>query len=143
VGLIDRLSHTDPGIKPVVNLDRADLDAVSATGAGNHINRARVFVNSDPEVPGSAFNFFHLGQGMDPDVFVSLDIHHLGREDAHGAVVGGKRLVELRHMAANRRLPLYQVDDNAMVCEVERSLDAGNPGPDDDNITHVHIPRRA
>ena len=72
-----------------------------------------------------------------------LHIHHFRREDAHGAVVCGKRLVELRHVAADGRLPFYQVHDDTVVCEIERCLDATNPGPDDDNITHGHIPRRA
>ena len=72
VGLVDRLSHPDAGIEPVVDLDRADLDAVAAAGAGIHIDIARVLADGDPEVPGFAFDSFHLGKGMDLDICMSL-----------------------------------------------------------------------
>ena len=143
MGFVDRLSHPDAGIEPVVDLDRADLDAVAAAGAGIHIDIARVLADGDPEVPCFAVDSFHLGKGMDFNICMSLDIDHFRGKDAHGAVVCGKRLVELRHVAADGRFPLYQVDNDSMVCEIESGLDTGNPGPDDDNVIHGHIPRQA
>jgi len=143
VGLVDRFSYPDPGIEPVVDLDRADPDTIAAAGAGIHVNVTRVLGDGDGKVPGFALDTFNLGKGMDPDICVPLHVHHLGGEDAHRAVVRGKRLVELRHVAADGRLPFYQVHDDPVVCEIERCLDAGNPGPDDDNVTHGRIPRRA
>ena len=32
---------------------------------------------------------------------------------------------------------------DAVVCDIESCLDAGNPGPDDDNVIHGHIPRQS
>ena len=49
----------------------------------------------------------------------------LGRDDAHGAVIGGKGLVELGHDPADGGLGLHQVDIKTGIGQVQRGLDAG------------------
>jgi hypothetical protein len=46
-------------------------------------------------------------------------------------------------MAADGRFALNEVDDTAMVCEIQRSLNTGYTGPDDNNITHGYSPWQA
>jgi len=44
---------------------------------------------------------------QDPDVRMARRFHHLRRENARSTVQGGKRLVELGHVAPNRRFALH------------------------------------
>jgi hypothetical protein len=143
VGLVNCFTDTNPGIKPVVDLNWADLDAITTAVASHHIDIAWVFAHRDPEMSFLTFDTHNLGKGMDPDVFMALDIHHFWRENTHGTIVGRKRLVKLRHMAADGRFALNEVDDTAMVCEIQRSLNTGYTGPDDNNITHGYSPWQA
>ncbi len=57
------------------------------------------------------------------------DLDHLGGQDAGGAVEGRERLVELGHVAADRRLALDQVDREAGVGELEGGLIPAMPPP--------------
>ncbi|MBA7713778.1 hypothetical protein ES703_122788 [subsurface metagenome] len=53
----------------------------------------------------SCFPFYTLNFsiGQDLDVGMPADLDQFGREYSHGAVIGGKGLVKLGHMAANGR----------------------------------------
>ena len=57
--------------------------------------------------------------------------HHLRGEDAGRAVERREGLVELGHVAADRRLALDEVDREAGVGDLERGGDAGDPAADD------------
>ncbi|MCX5892332.1 MAG: hypothetical protein NTW80_05045, partial [Deltaproteobacteria bacterium] len=48
-----------------------------------------------------AGNLLHFAQGVQLDVDVPADLDQLGRNNSHGAIVGGKGLVDLRHGAAD------------------------------------------
>jgi hypothetical protein len=39
----------------------------------------------------------YIGEGDKIDVDVPADLDQLGRDNSHGTLVGGKRLVQLRH----------------------------------------------
>jgi len=54
---------------------------------------------------GSCFPFYtvNFSIGQDLDVGMPADLDQFGREYSHGAVIGGKGLVKLGHMAANGR----------------------------------------
>jgi len=51
---------------------------------------------------------------------------HLWGQDTHGAVIGGKGLVQLGHSAPNARVFLNQIDLNAHICKVYGGLNTGN-----------------
>ena len=59
-------------------------------------------------------------------------VDHLRGEDAGRAVERRERLVELGHVAADRRLALDEVDGEAGVGDLERGRDAGDPAADDE-----------
>ena len=58
-------------------------------------------------------------------------LHHLRGQDALRAVERRKRFGELRHVSADRRLPLDEQDVKTTLGDVERRLDPGNPPADD------------
>jgi hypothetical protein len=60
--------------------------------------------------------------------------HHLGREDARGAVEGREGLVEHGHVAADRGPALDEVDLVPGVRDLEGGLDPGDPRPDDERV---------
>jgi len=67
-----------------------------------------------------------LGQGQELDVQVPADLDQLGCQDSHGAVVGGKGLVQLGHGAADGRGPLHEVNKEPGIGHVQRRLHPGN-----------------
>ena len=70
---------------------------------------------------------------------MAVTFDELGRLDAHGAVVGGEGLVELRHFAADGRRSLNQKDLETRGGEIERGLNAGDPATDDHDIAEIAI----
>jgi hypothetical protein len=51
VRLVDRLSHPDSRIKPVINLDRADPNAVSTAITAFFIDIAGILSDGHPKMP--------------------------------------------------------------------------------------------
>ena len=142
VGFVYGFPDAYTGIEPVVDLHRADMDAVFAPVTLALDDVAGVFPDPDAEAPGLAVDRLDLGACVDGDVRVPAHIHHLWREDAHGAVVCGKRLIELSHMPADGGFALDEVHVDVVAGKVERRLDSGDPGADDDNLSHCDTPRR-
>ena len=67
----------------------------------------------------------------DCDVGMGANLDEFRGEDAHCTVIGGERLVQLRHPAADRRLALNEIGLDSHLCEVQSSLNAGDPTSDD------------
>jgi len=55
------------------------------------------------------------------------DPRPVGREYSDGAVIGGKGLVKLGHMAANGRCLVDQVNLKTAVARIERGLNTADP----------------
>ena len=121
------------GVEGVAARDGADGGAVAAAGALVDIDVARVLADDGAEVARLAVHALDIGAGHDLDVGVAARLHQVGREDAHGAVVGGEGLVELRHAPADGRAVLDQVDLEPGRRQVERSLHAADAGADNQN----------
>ena len=58
-------------------------------------------------------------------------VDHLGRQNARRAVKRRERLVDLRHLAADGRLLLDDIDLKAGVRDIERGLNARDAAADD------------
>ena len=58
------------------------------------------------------------------------DVHHLGREDAGGAVKGGEGFIELSHVPTDGWFAFYHIDMVTCIGNLKRSLDAGNTTTD-------------
>ena len=100
--------------------------ASAATRAFRRVNKTRLLLDADREIPRLAFDAFHLTQGENLDVLVPADLDQARRHGAHRAIVGGKSLVELRHDSANGRATLGQIHLDAAVREIEGCLHAAN-----------------
>ena len=96
-----------PGANTLVELaghsHRANLGAISATGALIEVNVARLFSHSDLEAASSPVYALHLCEGKKFDVEMPADLDQFWRDDSHGAIVGGKGLVQLCHDPTNGR----------------------------------------
>ncbi len=76
---------------------RTHLCAVTARGAAGGVNVTWLFPNCDLEIAFRAFNRFYLGTGDQVDVRVPADLDQFGRDNSHGAIVGGEGLVQFAH----------------------------------------------
>ncbi len=68
------------------------------------------------------------------------DLDQFGCQYSHGAVVGGKGLVQLGHMAANGRRFVDQVNLKTRRAKIKRSLNTADPSTDNHNITKIDCP---
>jgi hypothetical protein len=65
------------------------------------------------------------------------DLDQFGREYSHGAVIGGKGFVQLRHMAANGPGFVNQVNLKARRGQIKRGLNTADPTTDDHDISKI------
>jgi hypothetical protein len=65
---------------------------------------------------------------------MSTDIHQLRSQNSEGAIIGGKRFVELRHFAADAGQPLHQVHLESHLGKVQGGLDSRDASSNDKNI---------
>ena len=107
-------------------LHRAVQGAFLAAGTLARIHVAGLLQHRNREVPCLSLNVQHLRVGQEVDVGVAEALDHLGGQDAHGAVVGGKGLVQLRHPAADTGSLLHQVDAKPHVRKVDGCLNPGD-----------------
>ena len=127
VGFVGRGSRGKALVELTRHGDGTDLDAVVAGSALFEIDVPRATADGGPKVPWLTLETQQIGCGQDLDVPVPPGLDQLGRQDAHGAVIGGEGLVQLGHFAANRRGTLNQIDLDIRIGQVQSRLDARNP----------------
>jgi hypothetical protein len=90
-------------IKLIRVFDRAVFYASRTARAFALSNISRLFNQGDLEV--SCFTFYTVNFSIRQDLYIGMpaDLDQFGREYSDGAVIGGKGLVKLGHMAANGR----------------------------------------
>jgi len=76
---------------------RADIDTIAAGGAGIQIDVAGFFVESDVKVTLLPVDGREGGIGVELDVKMPADLDQFGRDNSHGAFVGGKCFIQLSH----------------------------------------------
>ena len=94
------LSQGQPLIVFIRPRYRTYLCAVTTCGAAGGINVTRPFSNRYVKIAFRAFNRFYLGTGDQVDVRVPADLDQFGRDNSHGAIVGGEGLVQFAHHTA-------------------------------------------
>ncbi len=107
-----------PPIKPTGNDHGTDLRALSASRTLSHVDIARFVTERDGEIAGLPFYLGHFSIGHQLNVEVTAGFDQLGTDDAHSAVVRGKRLVELGHPPADGRALFGEVYPEAGVGQV-------------------------
>jgi hypothetical protein len=92
------------------DLDRAVLHTGTATRTFFLFNVSGLLDQGDVEF--TCFSFYPVNFSVGEDLYIGMpaDLDQFGREYSDGAVIGGKGLVKLRHMAANGRRLVDQVN---------------------------------
>jgi len=135
--LIDCRSSDKPLFIIVRDLDGTDLGAIATGLTGFDRDITGLFVDQNFKIPGASLQLIDLCIGQDFNVSVPPCINQFGGHDAHGAVIGGERLVQLSHGPPNAQVLLEEVDLEARFCEVEGGLD-----PSDSSANHKNRSNR-
>jgi hypothetical protein len=101
-----------------------------------------------PNVPGlsnqgypkvSCFSFYTVNFSIRQDFYIGVpaDLDQFGCEYSYGAVIGGKGLVKLGHMAANGRRLVDQINLKTGSGKIKRGLDPADPSTDNHYITEM------
>ena len=136
---VDRLSLRQPRIERVRCPYGTCLLAVATAGALVEVDVAWVLPNPGGEVPRLPLDRFELGERDQLDVLVSPHLDEPRSERAHRAIVRREGLVELRHHAADGRLPLQQIRLESGVGQIQGRLHASDPGTDDEYRTDLVV----
>jgi hypothetical protein len=67
------------------------------------------------------------------------DLDQFGGEDSHGAVIGGKGLVQLGHVAPDARGFLHQINPETRRGQVQRGLDTADSATDNQDIADMFV----
>ena len=124
-------------IKWVRVFDRAVFYAGRTARAFALYNISGLFNQGDFEVPCFSFYTVNFSVGQDLYIGMPADLDQFGREYSDGAVIGGKGLVKLGHMAANGRCLVDQVDLKTSSGKIKRGLNTADPSTDNHHITKI------
>ena len=80
---------------------------------------------------------FSVGQNL--YIGMPADLDQLGCEYSHGAVIGGKGLVKLGHMAANGRCFVHQVNFKTRSAEIKCGLDTADPSTHNHDVSKIIV----
>jgi len=124
--LIDGCASHQALLVIVRDLDRADLCTLTAGLAIFDRYITGLLLNEDFKSSGLAFDFLDSGIGEYFNVPMATCIDQFGGHDAHGAIIGGKGLIQLRHGAPDTKLFFEEIDFQARFGKVEGSLNSPN-----------------
>ena len=77
--------------------DRTGFDATAAPGAAVQIDASGTLLDFHFKIACGPLHRFQIRIGDQFNVQMPADLDQFGRDDSHGAVVGGKGLVQLGH----------------------------------------------
>jgi len=85
----------------------------------------------------SCFSFYTFNVSIRQDFYVGMpaDLDQFGCKYSYGAVIGGKGLVKLGHMAANGRCLVHQINLETRSGKIKRGLDPADPPTENHYIT--------
>jgi hypothetical protein len=96
-------------IEPVGIFHRTIFHTGSTTRAFTFVNVSGFFGQSHVEVTCFPFDFIDFGISQDLNVRMPSNLDELRSEYSDGAVIGGKGLIKLCHVAADGRRFVHQV----------------------------------
>ena len=126
-------------VEPVGQLHRAHLAALAAGGAFFQIDVPGMLRQGHRKIAGLPFHGFDRALSQKLHVQVPPGLHQLGGDYAHGAVIGGKGLVQLGHGAADGRVAVHQVHQVPGIGQIQGGLDSGNAGTDHHYRSFFHF----
>jgi hypothetical protein len=95
---------------------------------------------SDLKVP--CFSLYTLNVSIRQDLYIGMpaDLDQFGRENSYRAVIGGKGLVELGHVAANGGRLVHQINLETRSGKVKRGLHPADPSTDHHHVAKIAAP---
>ncbi len=126
-------------IKLIRVFDRAVFYTGSTTRALALCNISGLFNQGYLEV--SCFSFYTVNFSIGQDLYIGMpaDLDQFGREYSNGAVIGGKGLVKLGHMAANGRCLVDQVNLKTSSGKIKRGLNTADPSTDNHYVSKITV----
>jgi len=126
-------------IKLIGVLGRTICHAGSTTRALILYNVSRLFDQRYAEV--SRFPFYVINFSVCQYLYVGMpaDLDQLGCEYSHRAVIGGKGLVKLGHMAPDARPFLNQVHLKTSIGKIEGCLNTADPSTNDHDVSEITV----
>jgi len=124
-------------IKLIRVFDRAVFYAGRTTRAFALNNISGLFNQGDLEV--SCFPYDTVNFSIRQDLYIGIpaDLDQFGREYSDGAVIGGKGLVKLGHMAANGRCLVDQVNLKTSSGKIKRGLNTADPSTNHHDVSQM------
>ncbi len=117
--------------------DRAVFNAGRTTPAFVLYNISGLLQQGDLELSCFSFYSVHFSVGQNLYIGMPADLDQFGCKDSDGAVVGGKGLVKLGHMAANGRGLVDQVNLKTRTGKIKRGLNTADPSADNHHVSKM------
>jgi len=118
---------------------RADLGTVAAGRAFVGIYVSWILADSYLKIPWRSLYFFDFRAGDKIDVEMPADLDQFGRDDSHGAIICGKRLVQLGHHPADCRGLLHEVNQITGIGQIKRSLHSSDATTNNHDRAHGFV----
>jgi hypothetical protein len=135
------LALSDSSVKHVNGHGRAFFCTRPAAGAQIFVHVAGFPLHANFEIARFATDSLDFAVGEKIDFGMPTDIQQLRRKNSDSAIIGGKRLVELGHPAANAREPFHHMHLDSHFRQVQGSLNPGNPAADNQYVFIHDSPR--
>jgi hypothetical protein len=119
--------------------DRAVFDTGGTARAFALDDISGLFDQGYLEVSSLSFDPVNFRIGQDLYVGMPADLDQFGREYSNGAVIGGKGLVQLRHMAANGRCFVNQVNLETSCGKIKSGLNTADPSADNHDVPKMTV----
>ncbi len=119
--------------------DRAVFDTGRTTRAFALYNISGLFNQGDLEVP--CFSFYTVNFSIRQDLYIGMpaDLDQFGCKYSNGAVIGGKGLVKLGHMAANGRCFVDQVNFKTRSGKIKRGLNTADSSAHNHYVSKITV----
>jgi hypothetical protein len=99
--------------------DRAVFNANAAACAQIHVDAPGPLSDFHFEIPGRPLDRLQIRIGDELDIQMPADLDQFGGDNSHGAVIGGKGLIQLSHGPADGRGLLEKVDIISGIRQIE------------------------
>jgi hypothetical protein len=126
-------------IKWIRVLDRAVFYTGRTTPALVFQDIPRLFRQSYLKVSSFAFYAVNFRIRQDLDIGIPADLDQFGCENSYRAVIGGKSLVKLGHVAANGRRTVHQIDLETRSRQIERGLNSADSPSDHHDVAKMTV----
>jgi len=126
-------------IKLIRVFDRAVFYTGRTTRALVLQNISGLFNQRNLEVSCFPLDTVNFRVGQDLYVWMPADLDQFGREYSNGAVIGGKGLVKLGHMATNGRGLVNQVNLKARRGKIKRGLNTTDPSTHNHDVSKMTL----